>query len=557
MDEKMEDSFDTEGFQLFEIDLDYEFDASRYFDFSRMESLSEAREAELWFETAGSYPPSPYISKLIMWEDVHVEDLNTLAKSEAAEHTNSISTHSGPDVSVLIENCRDCEEVKDRSFFNVPKNGQTSQQAFASSVLDRFLNDCAPSTDVDSHAGNSVTKGWTCYSHMNQDITKVKTKSAIKARVSTLMKPTASQLAKQKQPWDIKGSSRFVQRFHKPLEHKSEKSLENSSVNESQAAKRQKLEGGHLRKVLGIKQQTNLIHKVLKKNGLLDGSNQSRLRLTIPREPELETSQRAQRIRPKHSTEVVGHILSAVASFKARPLNRKILAAPSMPLLQKSTPGLPEFQEFHLKTSQRAMQPSFTASLSLQRSNNSDKVSHNCKTASSIHLGAKDSKNLQHQALIPSQPQKSEVIGELKGERNEELSKFKARPLNKKILSSKGDMGVFISSKRETTVPMEFDFQTDKRLQQNPPIELFKKLSLKSELQQQNTIAESALSRNTCILIKGSKENRYSLQQQNKISDMSTEKLQRHGAKQTQYGSDGRVPEIRSRANMCRSSGIR
>ncbi|XP_058103621.1 protein TPX2-like [Magnolia sinica] len=154
--------------------------------------------------------------------------------------------------------------------------------------------------------------------------------------------------------------------------------------------------------VFGIKQQTNLIHKVLKKNGLLDGSNQPRLRLTIPREPELETSQRAQRIKPKHSTEVVGHILSVVASFKARPLNRKILAAPSMPLIQKSMPALPEFQEFHLKTSQRAMQPSFTTSFSLQRSNNSEKVSHNYKTSSAIHIGAKDSKNVQHQALIPS-----------------------------------------------------------------------------------------------------------------------------------------------------------
>lgn len=31
---------------------------------------------------------------------------------------------------------------------------------------------------------------------------------------------------------------------------------------------------------------------------------------------------------------------------------------------------------------------------------------------------------------------------------------FKARPLNKKVLSSKGDMGVFKNSKRETTVPL-------------------------------------------------------------------------------------------------------
>ena len=45
-------------FVAHEIDLDYEFDAARFFDFCRPETPAEAREAESWFETAGSYPPS-------------------------------------------------------------------------------------------------------------------------------------------------------------------------------------------------------------------------------------------------------------------------------------------------------------------------------------------------------------------------------------------------------------------------------------------------------------------------------------------------------------------
>lgn len=45
-------------FVAHEIDLDYEFDAARFFDFCVQESAAEARQAELWFETAGSYPPS-------------------------------------------------------------------------------------------------------------------------------------------------------------------------------------------------------------------------------------------------------------------------------------------------------------------------------------------------------------------------------------------------------------------------------------------------------------------------------------------------------------------
>lgn len=41
-----------------EIDLDYEFDASRFYDFTLPETDTEAREAERWFESAKSYPPS-------------------------------------------------------------------------------------------------------------------------------------------------------------------------------------------------------------------------------------------------------------------------------------------------------------------------------------------------------------------------------------------------------------------------------------------------------------------------------------------------------------------
>lgn len=58
MDEEMEENEVVYTFTAVEIDLDYEFDAVRYFDFSREESLAEARQAELWFDTAPSYPPS-------------------------------------------------------------------------------------------------------------------------------------------------------------------------------------------------------------------------------------------------------------------------------------------------------------------------------------------------------------------------------------------------------------------------------------------------------------------------------------------------------------------
>jgi hypothetical protein len=42
----------------FEVDLDYEYDAPRWFDLAREEAPLEAAAAEMWFATAPSYPPS-------------------------------------------------------------------------------------------------------------------------------------------------------------------------------------------------------------------------------------------------------------------------------------------------------------------------------------------------------------------------------------------------------------------------------------------------------------------------------------------------------------------
>lgn len=57
MDEEMEETV-MYTFTAIEIDLDYEFDAARFFDFSRQESVDETLQAELWFQSRPSYPPS-------------------------------------------------------------------------------------------------------------------------------------------------------------------------------------------------------------------------------------------------------------------------------------------------------------------------------------------------------------------------------------------------------------------------------------------------------------------------------------------------------------------
>lgn len=84
-------------------------------------------------------------------------------------------------------------------------------------------------------------------------------------------------------------------------------------------------------------------------------TEQQPLKLTRPREPDLVTSQRARPTRIKSSAELEEEMIANMPKFKARPLNKKILEGPTLAALPRSTPQLPEFQEFNLKTSERAL----------------------------------------------------------------------------------------------------------------------------------------------------------------------------------------------------------
>lgn len=57
MDPETRDIFGDDS-SIEEFDIDFEFDAPRFYDFSKPELDSET---ELWFESAGNYPPSRMI----------------------------------------------------------------------------------------------------------------------------------------------------------------------------------------------------------------------------------------------------------------------------------------------------------------------------------------------------------------------------------------------------------------------------------------------------------------------------------------------------------------
>ncbi|TYG42525.1 hypothetical protein ES288_D12G264000v1 [Gossypium darwinii] len=522
MEEEMEMEMEMEieaVLDVREIDLNYEFDAARFFDFTSEESPVEAREAELWFESAPSYPPSPFVTKLVIREESLLENVTTSPKCD--EDTNTLH-ESDPENMMALGFSAVCTINKG----NEGTKGGIS--AHIQKILQNALN-----------KPFQLTSGLTTYNHLPSDKLKTRPKSVKPVpRSSTLMKPTASQLAKQNRPTQVATS-----RFQKLLVLNSNRSLGNSSVVESQAAKRQKLEGGLLHKVEEVKQQTTLVHKAPKKDGAKDrNAINTKLRLTIPREPELETAHRAQRIRPKNDTEEE-HVTSVTHRFKARPLNRKVgtydftkgtsfksdfvvLMISNICLKiadsrgsfiassKKSVPKLPEFQEFHLKTQERAVHLSSAVFSSSTHTNAVDK---GFEKPCIISANGNETREARRPSFMDATSQ--DVC--------DKKYNFKARPLNRKIFSSKGDIGVFRNIKRETTVPMEFNFHTEKRVPQNPPIELFSKLSLTAELQPSNgsQMTSSRPTFTSTKVILGSKENRLtSFQPENEMRYLAKEK---------------------------------
>eukprot|EP01018_Ginkgo_biloba_P009862 Gb_03404 [translate_table: standard] len=354
--------------------------------------------------------------------------------------------------------------------------------------------------------------------------------------------PAGSQLAKQTNSGArgntvVKNTKQAISRCIRNIALKKENSAEKNPTQENQAVKRQKLEAGRLRQILNIKERI-LPHKVQPNMSILkdlttameknkerqwnsaskmaklaspfisvaekvrrfqsktperfsnrpishDGSvvslpqKPNKLTLTQPKEPELGTAQRARPIRVKSTAELEEEMLAKIPKFKARPLNKKILEAPSLPLPQKSAPHLPEFQEFHLKTMERALQHSGAASV--MSSSTDSAVIPEKQTTTGCVLTEPKPPHLE--TALRARPPKVKSSEELEQEELEKMPKFKARPLNKKIFCSRGDLGIFCNLKRQITTPVEFHFATDDRLHVPPPTELFKKLSLNTEPQ--------------------------------------------------------------------------
>ncbi|ONM23908.1 Protein TPX2 [Zea mays] len=96
-------------------------------------------------------------------------------------------------------------------------------------------------------------------------------------------------------------------------------------------------------------------------------------------------------------------------------------------------------------------------------------------------LKSRQAKPPQLHTAMRARPPSVKSFQELELEELEKAPKFKAKPLNKRILESKGDIGVFFHPKSQVTAPKKFHFSTDVRLGPPSVADLFDKLSLHSE----------------------------------------------------------------------------
>ncbi|XVF66798.1 hypothetical protein PTKIN_Ptkin10aG0066900 [Pterospermum kingtungense] len=359
--------------------------------------------------------------------------------------------------------------------------------------------------------------------HSNVPSDKEKSKSSVQAEIEVCTTPKPLMNSQKKLVSDRKHQT--AKKISSIIRNPSVLKPKNSNAGtpnlalENQAIKRQKLDGGKSRQILNVKPHI-LPHK--SKLGLTSGtfnlcsstSNKLErkvyvretapfvsmaemmkkfqsstrdlslpqcfqsnmkptLKLTRPKEPEFETAQRMRLVRVKSTAELEEEMMSKIPKFKARPFNKKIFEAPALPALPRSTPKPPEFQEFHFETMARAnknAETSSEASTEVSRQNNQWKP----------HLTEPKTPLLQ--TSLRARPPKVKSSIELEQEELEKAPKFKARPLNKKIFESKGELGIFCNAKKQVTIPQEFHFATHERIP--PPtavVDLFDKLSLKSE----------------------------------------------------------------------------
>ncbi|KAF5744090.1 protein TPX2 isoform X2 [Tripterygium wilfordii] len=526
------------------IDETYEFSAPRFFDFVKGETNEDTRKAELWFDNALSYAPSPFMSRIkTTRRSVKVDTLCDFSEADQMQKVSESSDAAAteyPSEIKLQSNDKTTESKGEEVIRKEPKEENEKNLDVEISAVKEVacVGECkGEAANEKINSGGQVgteacTPRPTVTSRKGElQATDSKKHQTARKIASLVQNPSALKAKTQLQS---KVKSAKTSSVTRDTNGKKTTGTPSLLAQDNQAIKRQKLEGGRSRQILTVKPPQNLPHK--SKLGLTSSSlglcyavgnkmnkedrkvyvrepaapfvsmaemmqkfqsstrdlslpytnrflshddtgsviqSKPTLSLTRPKEPELETAQRIRLVKVKSTAELEEEMMAKIPKFKARPLNKKILEAPTLPVLPRSTPQPTQFQEFHFMRMSKAKDKEETASVA------SSRLSHQ---TNQWKPHQKDPKSPVLQTSLRARPPKVKSSFELEQEELEKVPKFKARPLNKKIFESKGEMGIFCNEKKHVTIPQEFHFATNERI---PPAaavnDLFDKLSLNSE----------------------------------------------------------------------------
>ncbi|CAA0401192.1 unnamed protein product [Arabidopsis thaliana] len=370
----------AEDFSLEKFDIDFEFDAPRFYDFSKPELDSETEETELWFQSAGNYPPSPF-SIHLRYEEKHLE---------------------------------------------IPKPVSDQYNGF-------IYNNQAPK-DVPKATHKSKTK---TYLRKN----------------STLTRPTASLLARQNKPLDIY-SVRLLTRCQRSLG----KCDASSHLTYIQCLKPKITKGKNSKPASCARCCSQTSSKLTALNTFCFGANLKKLfegsKVTVPREPNLKTAQRAARNRFKANSAP-----EKIAKFISN-MNKTVQGTTSPSLPKKNTPHHPQdLQAFHLRTSLRARERSSSAKIAPTDDSKHSLTSKSVGSMKGMKVKASRSSNSNCQVYGP-----------------------KICPLDSKVMQISSKCGEAIDIKHENNLLREFEAPMNTNFRDEPFIESLRKLCLTSDI---------------------------------------------------------------------------
>nr|XP_024400115.1 protein TPX2-like isoform X2 [Physcomitrium patens] len=508
------------------IDWTYEFSAPKYYDFTYEETDADALAAEGWFELAIPYENSPHVFKTKSIPELQstARGRNHCGKLEALQILAHVSPLPNRKNALL-----GAEELSDN--YNEEcylKTLDCAQEAANCADMDA---DCQEDTDVLCKVPTSNCLQEEPYTPVGRAITGVIENNANRTpptALAALVISPGSLPAKRlySDAWKEPPSEQAPRSISKNRLSFSRSGRKKASANKkpiiasfkfyAQPEKKQKLEGERLQKLLYMKDRlprpknpptltvprefqlrtderahthpvdsnkaspfVSMAERVrrfhLKTPERFHTHNNNSVnetkvmehekgkpKLTVAKSPAFGTSQRIRPPKVKSAAELEEEMLARMPKFKARPVPKKILEAPVLPTFSKSIPHVPEFQEFHLHTMERAQHHASSAS--------SSSIDSVC-TSENVSKPKDFSKMRPPQLQTASRVRPSTVKSskELEEEELANMPKFKARPLNKMIFESKGDLGVHRNQKREVTTPQEFHLKTDERAHSRDP----------------------------------------------------------------------------------------